>query len=364
MNNRFKQFCNSIDYNTYQNICRVIGNSSMGIILTNTFLLPQNLVLNIPIDILTYISLAIYSYMSFSEGRFNTRDVNEIKMLYQEVINNYNKLNKIFDFNDPIQIYAMFDYLLYKGYLSKNKEFEFTNSDVKDITPIFGANVTMGRGVCRHISAMLVDILNVQGIDAFNLGCYAINYKLNIKKLEKQKYSKDELISFINNYVREKETQDILFELVERCEQEGIFIELVYDPVKDKNLIRRYFGNHAICFAVKDGKNYFLDPANSSVYRLSEEGNGILVDDKDEEILIKVKSSKRLNDKNSYLELKSKLIYSNENISFEEGKNIIDSTVDLCKKNIDVFEHFYDDNSEIYDEISNKLTKIKTRINK
>ena len=56
-NNKFKQFCGSIDYNTYNKIQSILGFSSVGITLTNDLILSQYPVLNSSVDALAYLSI-------------------------------------------------------------------------------------------------------------------------------------------------------------------------------------------------------------------------------------------------------------------------------------------------------------------
>ena len=63
---------------------------------------------------------------------------------------------------------------------------------------MIGTNVIIGQAVCRHISAMLTDILNDYGIESSQLGVYSIGYNININIniniIDKPKYTKEELI--------------------------------------------------------------------------------------------------------------------------------------------------------------------------
>ena len=185
--NIFKQFCESIDYNTYNKIQNILEFSTVSVALTNDFLFSQYPILNSSVDVLAYICFATYVGLAYSDGKNYTKDIKEIRSLYQEFITNYNKLNRIFDLNNPIQIYTMFNYLLYKGYLSIDKNFEFSNKEARDIKGLYGTNVISGKAVCRHISAMLTDILNNYGIESNQLGVYLMAYVINVNNLEQPK---------------------------------------------------------------------------------------------------------------------------------------------------------------------------------
>ena len=179
-NNKFRQLCGKINYNTYNNIQNTLLLSGTGLLLTNDLIPRQYPMLNNSIDVIIWATIVINLAMTCSNGKNHTKDVIQIRDLYQEFIKNYNKLNKIFDLSDPIQIYTMFNYLLYKGYLSKDKNFQFSGKQARDINCLSGTNVITGQAVCRHISAMLTDILNDYGIESSQLGVYSRHYSINI----------------------------------------------------------------------------------------------------------------------------------------------------------------------------------------
>ncbi len=60
-------------------------------------------------------------------------------------------------------------------------------------------------------------------------------------------------------------------------------------------------------------------------------------------------------------------IYNNPNCDYfllpssltEEDQMLIKKTTHLCKKNQDIFKQFYEENKEIYDELSTKLMAVK-----
>lgn len=360
-NNKFNQLFNKIDYNTYHNICNALDISIISTCLTDSILQSQPPILDNSLAVLEISLLLTRVYLSFSNNKNNTKDINEIKILYQQFINNYNDLNKTMSFNEVIQIHTMFNYLLYKGYLSKDKNFKFGTQEAREISAISGANIIMGTGVCRHISSMLTDILNAYGIDASYLGCYTKIFNLNITLLQEQKYSKEELITWINTHIPDKEEKYLTYSIIDNYEKNGFFIELSYNLKDDKNPFHRIFGNHAICFAKKDEKSYFLDPTQNRIYRASESNKNTLYDNTNDSIKIKEISSLILNNPKSYLNLKKKLNEPIIHISPEEEQHLINSTLNICKQNTDIFEQFYNDNSELYSEITNKLTRIKKR---
>lgn len=357
MNNLFKDFCNSINYDTYEKIGNIMIGSTIGFEYLNEHLLSQYPIINNSIDCFSYAAFVFYLYYVFSSGKFNTKDVSYINSLYQEFIRNYNDLNREFNFDNPIQIHTMFNYLLYNGYLSKDKNFEFTSKYARDINPIKGANVIMGSGVCRHIAAMLVDIFNDCGIEAFRLGCHIRESVVKFGLYDEEKMSREELDSWIRLNINDRCLQEKLYLAVDEAFKEGKYVKLSFDVRDNKDLIEKILGNHAICLALKDNKSYFLDPTQFRVYRLSECDKKILYDDNDDNIKIKLISSIIIDNFKNYLALKSRLFGSD--VLVEEEKEMIDSTLSICRNNMDIFDSFYNTNRELYDDISNRLVKIK-----
>lgn len=359
-NNKFRQLCGKINYNTYNNIQNTLGLSGLGLILTNDLITQQYPMLNNPIDVIIWATIATNLAMTWSRGKNHTKDIIQIRDLYQEFIKNYNKLNKIFDLSDPIQIHIMFNYLLYKGYLSKDKEFQFSGKQARDIDCLSGTNVITGQAVCRHISAMLTDILNDYGIESSQLGVYSRDYSISINILDEQKYTKEELINWVRTHITDEKTYDFVMKLIEKLVDEyNKSIEISTEMVDDRNPLKRMFGNHVISFAFKDGKSYFLDPTQTRIYRMSESDKKMLYDDECE-LPIRYTSSLVLS-KNSkdYLRMKERLASQYPSVSKEQEKLMIEETMKICNGNSDIFENFYTENSELYDDISSKVLKIR-----
>ena len=78
-NNKFKQFCGSIDYNTYNKIQSILGISSVGMTLTNDLILSHNVtayrIRNLYVNVLSVSNgdvasrVASYSYTYSSSSK-------------------------------------------------------------------------------------------------------------------------------------------------------------------------------------------------------------------------------------------------------------------------------------------------------
>lgn len=155
----------------------------------------------------------IGSYIgTFIKIKDDLSTINEIQKIYDEIIRHYSKLNEVFDFNNPVEIYALYVYAVEKGYLSFHHNFEYgqTDDDVeKEISGLSGVEIILGHGVCRHFSGMLNDIFKESGVESKK--CYVFSYDESKKNL--------------------------------------------------------YIPNHVIVVAKDDGVMYILDPTNSLIFK-------------------------------------------------------------------------------------------------
>lgn len=313
MNKLFSQFCSMFDYKTYNNIKKGLIASCGGTFMLDMIMAANGIQGTYILGLMTDLLLLSYAYLKLSNGENYTKDISEIKNLYQEFICNYNKMNKVFGFSEPISIYVMFNYLVYSGYLSKNMNFEFKNYTDEEIFPIMGASVINGIGVCRHISSMLTDILNDCNISSANVDCFAMP-------------------AFSEEIVRRSE-------------------------------IRKLTANHLITYALYDGKSYYLDPTLARIYRLKDGKTGTIYDGRDNRVLIMNQAFKKFNSSNNpeIYKLRNNVLSFCESVSLEEEKRIVALTLDICENNMDIFEGFYNDNRELYDEISSKLVRVRKK---
>ena len=330
-NDLFKKICGNIDYNTYTNLQGAFCISTIGLATVNQ-LIPQYPLINNYIDILTYATFAAF-------------------------LNNYNKLNKIFDLSNPIEIYIMFNYLLYKGYLSKNKEFQYSDEQRRNLRGLFGVEVITGKVACRHISCMLTDILNEYKIESYKLGVHMKDYVI----AKQQAYTKEEFVSLIDKYKTDEENYEFLMKLVdELADSENI--EVPTEAIIEENMLKNMITNHIITFAYKDGRNYFLDPTNAKIYWMNDDSKKTLYGSSCIDIPIHFMTPiilDGLDGLKNYLQIKKHLSSSHLSTPLENEYLLVNETLDKCNNNIDIFEQFYVNNCELYDDITSKVLHIR-----
>lgn len=258
---------NRINYKTYKNLEKTLFLSSITLGSASVMVESSNMLLDKSLSGSALICLALFSILKASGGISKTKDVTKIKELYNELIENYVKLNKKFGFNNPAEMSAMFNFLLYNGYLSYNKGFKFTSNGVTDINAIDGANIINGKGVCRHIAGMFTDVLNKNGVESSRLCVYSPVPEITVKVLDEPKYSLEELYDIARKRSLDENTYDLIMRLIkEFAVDKGHDIDLVFTQTDEKNPIKRTIGNHTISFAESDGTGYYLGPTLNGCY--------------------------------------------------------------------------------------------------
>lgn len=306
-----------------------------------------------------FTSLVMFTFLILSGGVSKTKDISEIRELYNEFLDEYIKLNKDFDFKNPIEISTMYAFLLNRGYLSNDKNYQFTSNGVVEVNSVDGANILCGRGVCRHIAGMLTDIFNKSGVDASRLCVYSPVPEIKVKIIKEQKYTIEELYDIARSRALDEDMYNLLVRLIkEYAIEKGKNIEFEFCVNEDENLIRRKIGNHAITYVVDNGVTYYLDPTLNSCY-LPEDDSTRLYDSLHFPVDIKIAPSIIFNDVNGFQRLRN--IDNKEFLTWEEMRSIRDNTRKICKDNMDIFERFYNDNQELYGDISEKVLRLKKR---
>ncbi len=124
---------------------------------------------------------------------------------------------------------------------------------------------------------------------------------------------------------------------------------------KGKNPI----ANHVINFAFTDGIPYYIDPTLNYIFRKVYSEKELLFN----ELGYPLKTCEKESDYNSKKKIREINSLSIKPIvSFETNNSLINKTTQLCESNLDLIECFYRNNSEKYDEITDKVQKIKVKM--
>lgn len=273
------------------------------------------------------------------------KDYSNLKKLYDEFIENYVLFNKDLGIDEPIAIYYVYHYLYSNGYLSINNDFKFNDKNSYDKKGLYGASIIKGEGVCRHITAMLCDILNKYGIQSFPLAVYYENYKVKLKRVEKQEMDIDTILDYINSLAIDEHEKNYLMDNVCMMDEEEIYVK-VYKEYEN-NLIHKLFGNHVITLALFNNKSYFLDPTNLYTYRIGDDNILHYLDRK-----LKIKDALVFDLFHDFKDnAKIKEILKHSQISMFDEEILLDRAFDICFSNDDLFKDFHDSNLKLIRKI-------------
>lgn len=236
------------------------------------------------------------------------------RILLEEILKLFASLN----WDNEMKILSGYSYLLRNGYLSHEHKFYYTNDAVVSYYDFLGSNIVLGIGDCKHINSMLTDLLVTRGYTAYNLSLFS---------------NDDTKIDFLCN------------EFVSIAESE--VNEEKHNYNKYLNWLIQRIGNHAVTLYTEGEYAYIMDALNNclfyiksdlSVYQGEQEFNAFY---------------------NSFInrDKKNKLA----NILKPTSIEMLDSRIsdyqkvlEICPEYTDVFEKFYQEHRELYQEIISK----------
>lgn len=253
-----------------------------------------------------------------------TDEYKELKFLYDQVIENTADLSKEFEFNDPVEIFAMYVYLYRGGYLSYNKRF-FYGTDMKDFAKLGGIDVVRGTGVCRSISSFLTDLYLSLDFNANNLSVNATSNSI-------------------------KNQQNLSSAKLNVEEESKIFAKIVSALTKFMPL-----ANHQITMVSNENNNYIFDPTNDG-YLKKGKCNKLEVSDYDKSYMKLISWEQLMMRFMGITKVSSNInsLYKDLNkpsIDDREYRKTYLSTLKTIKQNIDLLDWFYYENKKIYKDI-------------
>ena len=337
MDKIIKKIYSNINYNTSE----LLNDINLGLILTTfgtgIFTSGININNSISLMMLSILNMLYYIYSNEEYLSLHTKDIEEIRKLYNSLITDYNKLNKIFGLQNPVEIYTLYNKMLYAGYLSKDKEFHFGVDKVKDIMTIQGTNVINGEAVCRHIAPMLKDIYLGNNITSYDISVFQKDTRIDKSMLS---YYRRELQKVSD--IKGIPVADLNYLLEDKI-QEAFSYHISPEDIGKLT-------NHRITKAIYQEKDYYLDPTQTRMYKPSMGNPTILVSEDGR------RNTKIITRANS-----SKAIKMNPSTPFSEDLKYVRSTISIYEQNKDILEKFYQEHKELYNYISSLLSNIKIK---
>lgn len=254
---------------------------------------------------------------------------------YYSVVRKAAQLLKELKPEDAVEASKMFDYLLWNGYFSQNKNFAYSISDRVNNPQLLGADVMRGKSVCLNNAAMLAQVLREYGTDAYLLGA-------NVEHVHAVPSGDVELDGNLGRTVIKPKFKDIV--------KSGL---LRLTPL-------RMMGNHAIT-AIKEDDRYFIsDPTNQVVGNFTDL---LKVQNTTGEIDMTIKPwltvvMDRIKPEDFHDLIDRSFMYSDEDVvtSRREMRSMINANM-KCMLQRNLLDDFYDDAKENIDTVSKTLVK-------
>lgn len=272
---------------------------------------------------------------------FRVKSVKEIRELYQEFLTRYNALNKMFGLNSPVEMMLLFSYLLKNGYISKDHchKSEWP-CDTQSL--LLGSYCFTGKSYSEHSSELFSDILINSGLESTTL-CVSKNQVL----IEG---------SNIGNIYNES-LEQLRFDVTDMISRGIITDENIY--LRKKPLFDALY---SIVIAHKGDISYYFDPSSAIIYRkLRVNGHDVLLSGIDACIPhVSWSYSKIYQDVGRNIKDARRML-EGMNASLEEELEARRKINEITSNNQDILEQFYRENAPLYEEVSQKLEKVRRK---
>lgn len=255
-----------------------------------------------------------------------------IEYHYNILLENMIKLSRELNLENSLELCILYSYLLWGGYLSKDKAYEFNDKDIQRIDGIHYADIMTGRGVCLNISDMLKDFLNKNNYkSAIITNHYSkktkLNYRIDISK--KNSEEKQTLYKKVLEEIRLARKADHAFNLIE--DNNGMYI---FDST---NLILHNVISPYISKIINGSGKYKMFPYLSYIFCCSKTEREVL----------------------------DKLLTSDEyNCPYDKTDIIAisETNIELLRNSLYLLEDFYKEVKPNIQAISQEMVKIKMKV--
>ena len=243
----------------------------------------------------------------------------DLKKVYQELVRNVSCFFKQLGVVKPVEILALYSYLIKNGFLSFDHRFYY-RKDVDDCLYLLGVNVVYGGGVCRHITSFLTDIYKELGYSSYNISMVSEE----LESLSRQNYY---VVNVSNN-------KSFISKLVKRM----------------RTIYYQSFYNHLITLVNDQNGSLFMDPTNDVVLFVNNYKKVLPV--LGERASLDCNYLSFFNDEEiSYF---SSLLIPTDLDSIVKVKDDYNKIWDLALEYHNLFEYFYYDCMSLYEDIMDK----------
>ncbi len=264
------------------------------------------------------------------QREFKEEFCEELK-LYEDILKIYKNVAQDLKFSSALDLSYFLTYLLWNGYLSSGKYYEYNLKDRVVVGNFYAAGVLHGKAACLENAALLRDFLLLCDKEALIMGSYIAdnNWKKDFSStpyIEKNKNKNEEL----KNRIRH------------------IFIKVL--------LLGQKKENHSVTIVNENKGQYVFDPTNLVVLNILDGSKAVLVNGIGS-LDLNLKSVDRLNPEAGNSELLYKLKQEKACSSLDKGDLIMSykkvwERLSRNKKLLD----------DCYDEVKSSIEKINSKV--
>ena len=192
---------------------------------------------------------------------------------YNKLISNTTKFIKDSGLNNPKAYMGLYSYMVYNGYLSKNKSFMFSNYTSKNyaIPRLNGASIMDGVGNCENIACFFTDILKKENYKAYNIENKF--YANSDTTTEVEHKGTSFIIKSLRNSINFEKNESYINENIS---QYKIINAFKYLSSKFNNT---YDINHLNTLVFYDGKSIMLDPTNIMTFNMKKNEDNTIINE-------------------------------------------------------------------------------------
>lgn len=270
-----------------------------------------------------YLEIDDYQFKDEYEETLKYSNSSKFYNYYLSIIKRTCELIQKLKINDPKQVTIIFEYLLWNGYFSNEKNLIYSRNKKKDIFGAYGVDIMLGRTACLSNSDMLSKIFTMLGYENHLLFC-------DLPKID------DKETGYRPNIVRKNIS-----------EKSSII----------KRLLKRGT-NHAFVLVKNNNKHFISDPTNLDFlyftdFLKAKYTCGEIFVNIDPFVTLKFEYTDKEDilrfANESFLGIDSSILYS------EQIKQLSEETINLCKQNIKLLDRFYSDNISDIKNICKKI---------
>lgn len=239
---------------------------------------------------------------------------------------------------DPLTATAVFQYLLWNGYLSNGGSLEYSISGRINNMGASGADILCGKSVCLNNADMQAEVLKALGCEAHIIGANIesnaelnLEYKPEIERnINKKTRLSDRVVSFLVGLT----------------------------PLRNA-------GNHAVTLIKPMGQYVISDPTSLAYANFNDFLNTKFVGS---EVEMKIKPWLMLMTESNSKEEFSRIVYESFLLSDSEllnpklVKQVYENGIYLCKKDSTLLKDFHEDIQPSLEKVGQTLKKVKVKI--